>query len=322
MNFAAAVLGAAALLLSLPAPLRAQAHKDTILGVALSPAHTPNFSSADLSVFFDEAAVIGNHIVWICEWESMPPFGQINAVRDMTAARALKFHFYLSPIALFGGRKNPAIPKSVGGTSFADPKVRAAYKNEVLTLAALNPEVLGLATEVNFLAQNATEYQALVSLVGETYRAVKTKYPDQVVTVSFQWDVMRSQKQFGSLKLFAGSVDIYSFTSYPDAFAVPQKVPSDYYSAIRRYLPTQRVGISELGWSSAPPSSERAQAELYGRIPELIASVRPEYVSLALLHDVALFTGEYERLNHVGIRLIDDEPKPSWMTIVNLSEMH
>jgi hypothetical protein len=322
MKFASAVFGVAAVLLSFAAPVRAQAHKDTILGVALSPAHIPNFSSADLSAFFDEAAVIGNHIVWICEWESMPPFGQIKAVHDMAVADQLKFHFYISPIALFGGRKNPAIPKSVGGTSFADPKVREAYKDEVLTLASLNPDVLGLATEVNFLAQNPAEYQAFVSLVHETYQAVKKKYPFQTVTISFQWDVMRAQRQFVLLKDFAGSVDTYSFTTYPDAFGAPQKVPADYYAAIREYLPSQRVGISEFGWSSAPPSSERAQAELYGRIPELMTPVRPEYVSLALLHDVALFTGELERLNHVGIRLIDDEPKPSWMTIVNLPEMH
>jgi hypothetical protein len=322
MNFTSAAFAAAALLLSLAAPARAQAHKDTILGVALSPAHMPNFSSADLSAFFDEATVIGNHIVWICEWESMPPFGQIKAVHDMAVADELKFHFYISPIELFGGRKSPAIAKSVVGTSFADPKVREAYKDEVLTLASLNPDVLGLATEVNFLAQNPTEYQAFVSLVGETYRAVKQKYPDQTVTISFQWEFMRAQKQFELLKQFAGIVDVYSFTTYPDAFGVPQKVPGDYYSAIREYLPTQRVGISEFGWSSAPPSSERDQAAFYGRIPELMASVRPQYVSLALLHDVALFTGELERLNHVGIRLIDDEPKPSWMTIVKLPEMH
>jgi hypothetical protein len=322
MNFASAAFATAALILSLTVPARAQAHKDTILGVALSPAHMPNFSSADLSAFFDEAATIGNHIVWICEWESMPPFGQIKAVHDMAVAEELKFHFYISPIALFGGRQNPAIPKSVGGTSFTDPKVREAYKDEVLTLASLNPDVLGLATEVNFLAQNPAEYQAFVSLVHETYQAVKKRYPDQVVTVSFQWDVMRSQRQFALLKDFAGVVDVYSFTTYPDAFGVPQKVPADYYLAIRQYLPTQQVGISEFGWSSAPPSSERAQAELYGRIPELMAPLRPEYVSLALLHDVALFTGEYERLNQVGIRLIDDQPKPSWMTIVNLPEMH
>ncbi len=322
MNYTSAALAAAALVLSLAARGGAQAYKNTIVGVALSPAHMPNFSSADLSGFFDQAAVIGNHIVWICEWESMPPFGQIKAVHDMAVSDELKFHFYLSPIALFGGRKNPAIPKSVGGTSFADPKVREAYKDEVLTLASLNPDVLGLATEVNFLAQNSTEYAAFVSLVGETYQAVKRKYPDQVVTISFQWDVMKSQKQFDRLKQFAGIVDVYSFTSYPDAFGVPQKVPDDYYSGIRQYLPTQRVGISEFGWSSAPPSSEREQAAFYGRIPELMAPVRPEYVSLALLHDVNVFSGELERLNHVGLRLIDDEPKPSWMTIVNLPEMH
>jgi hypothetical protein len=49
---------------------------------------------------------------------------------------------------------------------------------------------------------------------------------------------------------------------------------------------------------------------------------RVEFVTLALLHDVPLFTGELERLNHVGIRTIDDAPKKSWDVILNLPKLH
>ena len=99
-------------------------------------------------------------------------------------------------------------------------------------------------------------------------------------------------------------------------------MPDDYYSSVRKYLPTQRVAISELGWSSAPPGNEEQQAAFFARLPDLTRGAKFEFVSLALLHDVSLFTGELERLNHVGIRTIDDAPKKSWDVIMKLPELH
>ncbi len=302
---------------------RGASAKDTIVGVALSPAHFPYFSDHDFDVFFDEAAQIGSHVTWIFEWESLPPILHLQVICDRAAKKGLKLHLYLSPIALMGGRKNPAVPKSVGSNSFADPKVRKAYVDEALEIAALRPDYLGLATEVNFLARHPSEFASFVSLAHEAYAAVKKRYPEQTVTFSFQWEVMRAHQQFDMLKQFAHSVDVYSFTSYPDAFGDPSKakVP-DYYSSVRKYLPTQRVGISEIGWSSAPPSSEQDQATFFARLPEFTHGAKFEFVTLALLHDVSLFTGELERLNHVGIRTIDDAPKESWDVILKLPELH
>jgi hypothetical protein len=302
---------------------RGASAKKTILGTALSPAHFPYFSDADIDTFFDQAALIGNHVTWIVEWESLPPFPYFKVVQEKCAQRGLKFHLSLSPIALMGGRKTPAIPAKIGGTSFSDPKVRAAYIDEVLRLASLKPDYIGLATEVNFLAQNPPEFDAFVSLAHDAYAAVRQKYPSQQVTISFQWDVMRAQHQSAILERFAHSLDVYSFTSYPDAFGDPSKVkvPSDYFSSVRRFLPTQRVGFSEVGWSSAPPSSEDDQAAFFRRLPEFTNDAHFEYVTLALLHDVSMFTGDLQRLNYVGIRRVDDAPKKSWDALLNMGEL-
>jgi hypothetical protein len=298
--------------------------KDTIVGVALSPAHFPNFSDHDFDIFFEQAAQIGSHVTWIFEWESLTPMLSLHVIHDKATKKGLKLHLDLSPLALFGGRKNPAVSKSVGGNSFGDPIVRRAYIDAVLEIAALRPDYLGLATEVNLLAQNPSEFASFASLAHEAYAAVKKKYPEQTVTLSFQWEMMRAHQQFDMLRQFANSVDVYSFTSYPDAFGDPSKanVPGDYYSSVRKYLPTQRVGISEIGWSSAPPGDEAGQAAFFARLPERTQGARFEFVTLALLHDVSLFTGEIERLNHVGIRTIDDAPKKSWDVMLNLPELH
>ena len=74
--------------------------------------------------------------------------------------------------------------------------------------------------------------------------------------------------------------------------------------------------------SSAPPASEEVQAAFFARLPEFTRGARFDFVTLALLHDVSLFTGDLERLNHVGIRMIDDAPKKSWDVILNLPELH
>ena len=234
--------------------------KNTIIGVALSPAHFPYPSDRDLDQFFGEAAQIGSHVTWIVEWESLPPTAYFRAVQEKARSHGLKVQLWLSPIALMSGRKNPAVPNSIGGNSFGDAKVRRAYIEEVLDLAALKPDYLGLATEVNFLAQNPTEFASFVSLAHEAYDAIKKKYPAQTVTISFQWEVMTAHHQFEMLQQFASSLDVYSFTSYPDAFGDPSKatVPVDYYSSVRKILPTQRIGFSEIGWSSAAPSNEES----------------------------------------------------------------
>src|SRR5262249_3006177 len=163
---------------------------------------------------------------------------------------------YLDPIALEGRRATPSVPESARGSSLGDPEVRRKFESDALELAGLRPDYLGLATEVNLFASNPKEYRALLSLVGETYLRVKRDNPALAVTVSFQWDVMSKSGGVGLLKQFSGIVDVYSFTSYPDAFdnAAPE-VPDDYFAGIRKALPESRVGISELGWSSAPPGS-------------------------------------------------------------------
>jgi hypothetical protein len=297
--------------------------KDTIVGVALSPAHFPHFSDADFNAFFEEAAQIGSHVTWIFQWGSPPPSGSFSVVQRWAKQRGLKFQLWLSPTTLSNDRKDPELPKSLAGKGFADSEVRQAYVKEVLDLAALKPDVLGLATEINFLAQNPREFTWFVSLAHEAYAAVKTKHPEQTVTISFQWEVMRAHHQFEMLKQFADCVDVYSLTSYPDAFGDPSqaKVPDDYYSSVRTYLPTQRVAISEIGWSSAPPASEAIQAAFFSRLPDFTRGAKFEFVTLALLHDVSLFTGDLERLNHVGIRTIDDAPKKSWSVVLKLPEL-
>ncbi len=293
--------------------------KKTILGFAVSPAHLPNPGEQDINNFFDLAAEEGSHVTLITEWKDEMPDSTITILMEKAKEKNLTFHLYLSPIALDGERKTPAIPASAGGTSFMDEKVRAAFKARALDLAALKPDYLGLGTEVNFLEDNPAEYAAYVSLTKETYQAIKEKYPSQVVTISFQWDQMLINKKFGSLDQFKDSLDVYSFTTYPSFFVDPATIPADYYSCVRKLLPTQRLGFSEVGWNSEAGSSEDMQVKYYSLLPGLMKEARPEYVTLALMHDTSGFGSGLTALNSVGVRTIDGTPKKSWNVVANLT---
>jgi hypothetical protein len=187
-----------------------------------------------------------------------------------------------------------------------------------LELAALEPDLLGLGTEVNLLAQNPNEFKAYVSLLRETVKEIKRNRLGQKVTVSFQWDVVLTQKQFDVLPYFRGMVDVYSFTTYPSFFGSAGKLPGDYYTSVRKLLPRETIGFSEVGWNSELGSNEEEQARYYSRLPKLMRGAGPEFITLALLHDATVFTGELASLNSVGVRRNDGTPKKSWKVIKNL----
>ena len=71
-------------------------------------------------------------------------------MENLARQHGLKFQLWLSPITLSNDRRQPDLPKSLAGKHFDDLQVRRAYLDEVMDLAARKPEVLGLATEVNF----------------------------------------------------------------------------------------------------------------------------------------------------------------------------
>jgi hypothetical protein len=212
--------------------------KATILGSEVSFAHFPNQNNTDVQNYFNIAALIGSHTTLITQWNGAAPISVVQSIQQNSASKVLKFHLFLSPIAITSGRKSPDVPSSVSGSSFCNATVQNAFKQQALSYAALHPDYLGLGTEVNFLTANPAEFQCYLVMEKNTYNAIKQQYPNQVVDVSFQYDVMKQSNGFDVLKQFNGSVDVYAFTTYPAFFNDPQSIPSDYYSSIRNYLPS------------------------------------------------------------------------------------
>jgi hypothetical protein len=90
-------------------------------------------------------------------------------------------------------------------TSFRDQSGRSAFTSDALALVALRPDILGLGTEISLLAENAPEFDAYLSLLADTVRAIKSRSPGQAVTVSFQWDI-QGRGLFAAVPIVAGEI--------------------------------------------------------------------------------------------------------------------
>ena len=252
--------------------------KHTILGTAVSPAHYPNFADKDIREFFALATSMGGHVAIIDDWQHPLENEVLQILKDLSHSRGLLFFVNLSPLSLDPGGRTVAVPETVKGKSFTETSVRDAFKRDVLTLAAMEPDLLGLGTEENFIASNTKEMDAYISLTRENYAAIKKEHPKQAVTISFQWDIMRKQNATDLLARFKDSLDVYSFTSYPSTeFKKPSDMPTTYYSDIRKSLPDASVGISEISWQGSDAETQAEQAEFFQQLPSLGSGDRLQY---------------------------------------------
>lgn len=305
------------------------ASKGKILGTYFGPRNFPysflNRQEKDINEYFERNGQIGNHVSILYRWDNDENQILKQLTKEMmqrSKDHGFKFFLHFDPLT---GMTHAAAapPPSVQGKSFADLDVRENFKKTVLELAGWKPDILGIGTEVNLMLweKNQKDFDSYVSLVKEAYDAVKQKFPSQMITISFSWDIMKKQRNFGILQQFKNSLDIYSFTTYPNVLTAPTPatLPDDFYSSIRNYLPTERIGISEISWYSGDTGSEGLQNEFYKELPVLMKDVRPEYITIFFLFDLpSSFTSD-EKFSTGGILKINGTPKQSWQVVKDLN---
>jgi hypothetical protein len=89
------------------------------------------------------------------------------------------------------------------------------------------------------------------------------------------------------LAQFKGSLDIYSFTTYPSfSHRDPDDLPRDYYTSIRMFLPTERIGFLKLAGFQKEKVVRMYRQSIMGNLRNFMRETKPEYALLGLLHDV------------------------------------
>ena len=294
----------------------------TKFGTYFSPRNFPtSFLTQDQNLidqYFKDTAEIGNHTAFLMRWDEPELADLTKKIFDQAKNRGLKVHIHLDPLTGWSHAK-AAPPKPLDQKSFSDTEVREAFKKRVLEIAAWKPDVLGIGTEVNLMLheKNEKEFADYVSLSKETYVAIKKAYPKQTVTLSFAWDVMRWDNQYSILSQFKDSVDVYSFTTYPNVLTVPNQVSlqNNFFADIRKYLPNERIAISEIAFFSGGSSSEKIQADYYLALPELLKGVKPEFITQFTMYDFPSSFVSDERFRTLGIRNEDGSEKKVWQVL-------
>ncbi len=278
------------------------ADQSTVISFELATFTTPRnfpeglFNHELMNEYYQRTARVGCYVGNMLNWfDADNPELEALAKKIIRDSKDLGFKFILQSNLLTYDADAVGSPDSVAGSSFTNPAVRKAYKRHLLSLAALEPDILLTAVELNNLLfhGNQAEFDAFKQFSAELYSAIKRNHPNVTVAISFQWDILNIQGNFSVLQGFENSLDIYSFTSYPTLFGISAvgAIPGgpDYYSDIKNHLPPNaRVAIAENGWSSADFSNEYEQAEFYRRLPELYGGINPEFVVISYLHDYPL----------------------------------
>lgn len=297
--------------------------QNKFMGVAPTPAGFPNSTYNQITQAFDLSAQIGDRSILVLDWKtfSTTAVQLAQLYSNESKKRNLKFQLFINPLTTISGRAIPSIPSTLNSQSFSNPLVRVAFKILVLqimkTIGSL--DTLGLGVDVNLFQSNDPEYLAYISLLKETRAMVLNSYPFQKLTVSFQWDSMIFSKDFSALTNFAGAIDSYSFTSYPNTrFKTASEIPPNYYSVLRSLLPTQALGFSSLGWSAdATPLNgtdpELEQARFVNSLPSLMREASPNYIIWNQLHDISYTLGSQQITLNFGLLKSDSTPKKSWV---------
>lgn len=162
------------------------------------------------------------------------------------------------------------------------------------------PPYLAIGVEVNRL--NSSDFQNLVKVFPEIYKAVKNVSPETKVFTVFQLENLKGlngglfggtnnsdKNHWDDINLFPDA-DLVGFTTYPFLiYKNPSDIPSDYYSEIKTH--TQKpVAFIEIGWPSKTiasgwEESEAKQAQFVSRFFELTKGLDVKLAIWTYLYD-------------------------------------
>ena len=159
---------------------------------------------------------------------------------------------------------------------FANPNIRAAYKNYALwVVRTFHPRHLGLASEINtYMDAHPDDAPNFISLYNEIYALVKEEAPETQVFVTFQWDDLnnmfpqpeegnrqRMKPNWEQVEAFEPNLDVWVISTYPYfIFGTQTDIPADYYSPLLTRT-SKPVAVAEGGFSSVAFGSVQGSPE-------------------------------------------------------------
>lgn len=312
---------------------------NVIFGIVSNPANDPNHTDEDKQEALEKSASVAEQIslFWsFSQQDDLPGRLQLIPVIHQLGKKSL-----VQIQSQFVGEPSP--PFGMNRT-FSDPEVRALYLDNIRQIAELQPNIMNLTPEVNFLYYfNPDEFTLFVTLYKEAYALIKSISPTTRVGVSYQYLFFQGFEQTAIVAQLTPH-DYLAFTTYPiwmmDAGLItsPADISPDYYTWARDMFPDEIIIFSEVGWPNFGTSSPQMQADYIRRLPELMAGVNAESINWTLLNNFNFFHPGlltekvtnflldhnvdpvllFDRLNNVGLHTNDGTPQEGWFEALQL----
>jgi WD40-like Beta Propeller Repeat len=262
------------------------------IGVGLTPAHFPRSTPDDVVRMIDLARQVGSYGQVTVPWRDPGAIRIAGALLPQMASRRLTSIVALNILDGTNGRLE--LPPGVTGRSMAEAAVARAYQSTVRELAALGPDYLSLAGDINLLLANGPDlYVQFVQVYKQAYRAAKAASPKTKVFVTFSWDFFRTASEQHPLSalaklldLFRPDLDALAFSSQPTRYHEPAMIPADYFGAIKQFVSPREESLLQVGWPSSGSRGEALQRAFVERLSGLAAGAKPNILIWSLLHDV------------------------------------
>lgn len=325
------------------------AERTFLLGLGFHPAHKKGETPPDLQKAVGEAlalagrnAELTSHWVvnspWYEHWDkhyNRPSVNKRKAYFDL-----LRAHHDLEPIFNFHfwnlfqepGRglvlKLVVPPDLPASTTLATEEFRRRWIAEATRIAeAFKPAYFSLGNEIDSFYHyddgKKKDFDSYVTLVAESYDAIKKVSPDTKVMVIFRYVEMNAKKGYHLIEKFSQEkIDVFGFTSYP-RFATPADIPAGYYRPIVERAGEVPVAFTEIGWETKPgdPGAQDRQAEFLLWFLGETKGMNIEMVVWPFLHDLAPPDRKAPRSSNCGLIEYYGKPKPAWTIWQKLAKL-
>jgi hypothetical protein len=207
-------------------------------------------------------------------------------------------------------------------TTMASPEFRQRWVAHVTRIVReFQPGYFSLGNEIDsfyhYGPAQQRDFDNYVTLVAESYTAIKTVSPQTRVLIIFRYEEMVARKGFDLIRKFdPGKMDLFGFTTYPDLqkFPSPAAIPRDYYGPIAERVGPKPVAFTEVAWPTIPGDSqgEEHQAGLLRWFLRETKTMNLELVVWPFLHDLAPAEKKADRSSYLGLRDYYGRPKQVW----------
>lgn len=321
-----------------------------LLGLGFHPAHKKGKTPQDVQKALGEAlalagrnAELTSHWVvnapWYEHWDkhyNRPSVDQRKAYFDLLAEHhelrpIINFHFW----NLFREPSRGLVLKLVvppdlpSSTTLASPELRRRWIAEATRIAeAFKPSYFSLGNEIDSFYHyddddKMKDFDNYVTLVAESYDAIKKVSPETKVMVIFRYVEMNAKKGYHLIEKFdQEKIDVFGFTSYP-RFASAEDIPAGYYRPITERTGDVPVAFTEIGWETKPddPGAQERQAGFLLWFLRETKGRNLEMVVWPFLHDLAPPDKKAPRSSNCGLIDYYGQPKPAWSIWQKLADL-